>query len=272
MGEELGLELKNITVAQIVRHWRKFLGHVGSKSSLTQFRVEEARIYASSIRKGSLGDSVPYDHYSTDGLAQTGGESSSISVAHLSNTNQNSSGSRQRTNSVISRRLDRSLIPSFRSPVLTDFPCFHFPPIDAYSRIERRIPIGRLYGDASVVRFHVICAGVVVLPVGGNIAIAVRAVFRFPIHPAFQFQAHPFNPNSLLSAIRQSANGIPKQQPVRNMAPLGSRSMSFNIDVIMAASKLRILAVDLRILAGLPLKSTEIRDAADSAVHPGSRP
>ena len=47
----------------------------------------------------------------------------------------------------------------------------HFRPIDAYSRIERRIPVGRLYGDVSVVHFPVICAGVVVFPVGGDIAI-----------------------------------------------------------------------------------------------------
>ncbi|KAK2148876.1 hypothetical protein LSH36_477g00007 [Paralvinella palmiformis] len=39
------------------------------------------------------------------------------------------------------------------------------------------------------------------------------------------------------------------------MAPLSSGSMSFNTDVIMAAS-------NLRILAGSPLKSTEIRISA----------
>jgi len=55
-GEELELELKNITVAQIVRQWRKFLSHVGNKSSLIPFLVEEARIHTSFTRKGSLRD------------------------------------------------------------------------------------------------------------------------------------------------------------------------------------------------------------------------
>jgi len=34
MGEELGLELKNIKEPQIIMQWLKFLGHVGNKSSL----------------------------------------------------------------------------------------------------------------------------------------------------------------------------------------------------------------------------------------------
>ncbi|KAK2160385.1 hypothetical protein LSH36_134g01004 [Paralvinella palmiformis] len=122
--------------------------------------------------------SVPYDYCTTGGLAQTGGNSSSISVAHLSKNNQNSSGSRQPTNSVISRRLDRSLIPGVTCSQTSHV--FHFRPIDAYSRIERRIPNGRLYGDVSVVHFPVICAGVVVLPVGGDNAVTVQSVFRFP--------------------------------------------------------------------------------------------
>jgi len=54
--EDLELELKNMTVAQIVRQWGTFLGHVGTKSSLIRFLVEEARIPTSSTRIGSLCD------------------------------------------------------------------------------------------------------------------------------------------------------------------------------------------------------------------------
>ncbi|KAK2148234.1 hypothetical protein LSH36_508g02031 [Paralvinella palmiformis] len=58
-----------------------------------------------------------------------------------------------------------------------------------------------------------------------------------PIHPAFQFQAYPFYPGSLLSAIRQPANGFPKQQLARDTAPKGSGSKSFTIDAILASDK-----------------------------------
>ncbi|KAK2154040.1 hypothetical protein LSH36_278g00027 [Paralvinella palmiformis] len=59
---------------------------------------------------------------------------------------------------------------------------------------------------------------------------------RFPIHPAFQFQAYPLYPSNLLAAIRQPTNGIPKQRPARNMGPYGSRSMLFNINAILTGS------------------------------------
>ncbi|KAK2154110.1 hypothetical protein LSH36_276g02022 [Paralvinella palmiformis] len=168
--------------------------------------------------------------------------------SHLSNTNQNSSGSRQRTNSVISGRHDRSLIPGFRTRVLTDLQRY------SLSTNRRLFPNRTSYSFWSTLRRHqhfpVICAGVVVLPVGDDIAIAVRAVSRctylkssqeiqgrhvaainchgFLFHPAFQFQAHRFYPNSLLSSIRQPANGIPKQQPVRNI----HGAVEFRVDVV----------------------------------------
>lgn len=40
-GEDLGMELKNITSSQVVRQWRKFLSHIGNKSSLIMFLVQE---------------------------------------------------------------------------------------------------------------------------------------------------------------------------------------------------------------------------------------
>ena len=39
-GDELGLELNNITASQIVRQWRKFLSCVGNKSNLIRFLSE----------------------------------------------------------------------------------------------------------------------------------------------------------------------------------------------------------------------------------------
>ena len=153
----------------------------------------------------------------------------------MSNTNQNSSGSRQRTNSAscISRDLRwcrrTSVRRRFRYRCPSRLPVYALS-IPAHLKSSQEIQ-GHHVADIN-------CHG-------------------FPIYLAFQFQAHPFYPNSLLSAIREPANGIPKQQPVRNMALLGSGSISFNIDVIMAASKLRILAANIRILAGSPLKSTD---------------
>ena len=50
-GEELGLELKNITAAQIVSQGREFLGYAGNKSSLIQFPVEEWKPRGSNTEK-----------------------------------------------------------------------------------------------------------------------------------------------------------------------------------------------------------------------------
>ncbi|KAK2158523.1 hypothetical protein LSH36_168g04112 [Paralvinella palmiformis] len=184
---------------------------------------------------------------------------------------------------VSSRRLDRPLIPDFWSRVPTDFPRYSFSTNRrlftnltsyyywstlrrhqrrAFSRDLRwcrRTSGRRRYRYRCPSRLQLYVLSILAhlkssQEIQGHHIAAING-HGLPIHPAFQFQAHPFYPNSLLSAIRQPANGIPKQQPARNMAPLGSGLMSFNIDVIVAAS-------NLRILADSPLKSAEIRISA----------
>jgi len=59
-GEELGLELKNITAAQIVSQGREFLGYAGNKSSLIQFPVEEWKPRGSNTEKHTWGSGRPY--------------------------------------------------------------------------------------------------------------------------------------------------------------------------------------------------------------------